>query len=265
MKTPAALLDRARLGLRIEGLFVFDAHMHLGEWLSFYRPACDAASAVQLMDRVGISAGSVSAIGAALGSDLRAGNDLVIAAAKEFPGRLFGAIVADPNDVEGMSAEIERCAAAGLRALKIHNAHGKPYDAPEYAPAFEIADRRSWPVLVHSGGDFAVLDRLAKQHRGVRWIFAHAADESAAQFGALARKHDNVFLDTAFSECPVGAVETLVRTAGVDRVLFGSDATFLSAAQQIGKILFARLSDDEKAAILGLNARRVFDLPETPA
>jgi hypothetical protein len=40
---------------------------------------------------------------------------------------------------------------------------------------------------------------------------------------------------------------------------------FLSAAQQIGKILFARIDDSEKELVLGLNARRVFNLAEPSA
>jgi len=264
MKEPATLHEMARLGRRLEGVFVFDAHMHLGDWFQFYMPVRDAAGAVAIMDRVGISAGIASAHAAAVASDLRAGNDLVIAAAREFPGRLYGYIVADPNDPDGMADEIERCAEQGLRAVKVHNYHGKPYDAPEYAPAFEIAHQRSWPVLAHAG-PLDVFDRLAATYPNIRWILAHSAGADAAPFADLAKKHDNVFFDTCGSACPYDAVESLVRAVGVERVLFGSDAVFLSATQQIGRILFARLTDDEKQRILGLNARRVFDLPESPA
>ena len=262
MRQPSSIQDYARHGLPLDGLFIVDAHMHLGDWFQFYMPVRDAAGAVRLMDRIGITVGIASAHGAAIGCDNRAGNDLAIAAAKAFPGRFMGYIVADPNDAEGMAVEIERCAAAGLRAIKIHNYHGKPYDAPEYAPAYEIADQRSWPILAHSGSDLDVFGRLAARYKNIRWVLAHAADDNAGAFAALSRKHDNIFLDTAMSRCPVGAVEALVKGAGVEKVLFGSDAVFLSASQQIGKILFARLSDDEKASLLGQNAKAVFGLTE---
>ncbi len=264
-KRPRALLDRARLGEMLDGVLIIDAHMHLGEWHQFYMPVCDAAGALRIMDRIGIAAGIASGHGAAVGSDLRAGNDVVIDAVKEFPGRFYGYAVADPNDAEGMAAEIERCAKAGLRAIKIHSYHGKPYDSSEYQPAFEIADSRSWPVLAHSGDDLTVFARLAKRYRKIRWVLAHATGGDPEAFCGLARAHENVFLDTCSSDCAYDAVEALVRGAGAEKVLFGSDAVFLSATQQIGKILFARLSNDQKLQILGLNAARVFDLPETPA
>jgi predicted TIM-barrel fold metal-dependent hydrolase len=50
----------------------------------------------------------------------------------------------------------------------------------------------------------------------------------------------------------------LVQCAGSDRVLFGTDIPFMSPDQQIGRVLFARISDDEKRKILGVNALRVF-------
>jgi predicted TIM-barrel fold metal-dependent hydrolase len=36
---------------------------------------------------------------------------------------------------------------------------------------------------------------------------------------------------------------------------------FMSPDQQIGRILFARITDEEKRKILGLNALEVFNLP----
>ncbi len=36
---------------------------------------------------------------------------------------------------------------------------------------------------------------------------------------------------------------------------------FLDSRAQVGRILTARLTDDEKRLILGLNAVRLFDLP----
>ncbi len=259
-ESPRTILDHARLGLKLDGLFVFDVHMHLGDWFQFYMPVRDAAGAVKIMDRIGISAGVASARSAAAGSDLRAGNDLVVDAVRKFPGRLYGYIVADPNDPEGMAAEIERCAQEGVRAIKVHHGHGHAYDAPEYAAAFEIADSRAWPVLAYAG-PVAVLDTLAERYKNIRWIIAHAASADAGPFAELARRRENVFFDTCGSACEYGAVEDLVRAVGVERVLFGSDAVLLSASQQIGRILFARLTDEEKAHILGLNAARVFDIP----
>jgi uncharacterized protein len=277
-KMPRTIQGCARLGLPLgtlrpdggsgetNGPFVFDAHMHLGGLSRFHTPVHDAAGAVAVMDRIGIRAGCASATAAVVGSDLRAGNDLVIAAVKEFPGRIRGYAVADPNHAEGMVAELERCAGRGLAAVKIHSDHGKPYDADEYRPAYEFANHRSWPLMAHGSIAHAdALSRLAGEYRNIRWVFAHASSVAATDAESLrriARNLDNVFFDTCGFACEYGAVETLVEAVGVERVLFGSDAVVLSAAQQIGKVLFARLSDSDKEAILGLNALKVFGLPK---
>jgi predicted TIM-barrel fold metal-dependent hydrolase len=46
-------------------------------------------------------------------------------------------------------------------------------------------------------------------------------------------------------------------------VVWGSDAPTFSMGQQIGKVLFARISDAEKKAILCDNTARMFNLPLT--
>ena len=61
----------------------------------------------------------------------------------------------------------------------------------------------------------------------------------------------------SFSRTPPGLVEELAEGAGVDKIVWGSDALFLAMAHQIGKVLGARLSDSHKRIILSANARRI--------
>jgi len=77
------------------------------------------------------------------------------------------------------------------------------------------------------------------------------------RFIEIARQFPNVYLDTAMSRLPRGLVERLVAGAGADKVLWGSDALFLSLTYEVGRALGARLSDDVKRQIMGGNARRI--------
>ncbi len=52
----------------------------------------------------------------------------------------------------------------------------------------------------------------------------------------------------------------MVHEAGADRVLFGTDLPFLDPRPQLGRVAFAKISDDEKRLILGLNASRIFGI-----
>ena len=262
--TPAkTLLDRARIGERLDGEFVFDAHQHVGAWHPFHIPRDDADDAIAVMDRIGIDAACTSGLPAVLGGDTQGGNDLVIDVTRRFQGRLFGYVAVNPNHPAGAAEEVERCSVPGMIGIKVHSYHGKPYDDAAYRPAYEIANARGWPVLAHTWGgeELAEIDTLAGEYPDAKWLLAHAGTTNVPQYCNLVRRRDNVFLDTCASACPWDLIETLVREVGTDRVLFGTDMTFLSGAQQIGKILCARLTDDDKRLILGANARRLFSLP----
>jgi hypothetical protein len=49
----------------------------------------------------------------------------------------------------------------------------------------------------------------------------------------------------------------LTEKVGADKILFGSDMPFVNANAQIGKILYARISDEDKRKILGLNMANI--------
>ena len=54
-----------------------------------------------------------------------------------------------------------------------------------------------------------------------------------------------------------GVIEELVREAGAERVLFGSDIPLMDPRSQLGKIITADISDEAKRLILGANAARL--------
>lgn len=57
-----------------------------------------------------------------------------------------------------------------------------------------------------------------------------------------------------------GVIERMGGDAGAKRFIFGADIPFMSPDQQIGRVLFARISDEAKRKKLGLNARQLFEL-----
>ena len=50
----------------------------------------------------------------------------------------------------------------------------------------------------------------------------------------------------------------LLASAGPDRILFGSDTTYLSPGAELAKIAFADIGEEAKKQSLASNARRVF-------
>ena len=72
-------------------------------------------------------------------------------------------------------------------------------------------------------------------------------------------KYPNIYLELCHSFSRHGIVEYLVEQAGVDRVLFGSDAAVLSYGQQLGRVIYADIKEEQKEKILSTNAVRLLD------
>ena len=53
-------------------------------------------------------------------------------------------------------------------------------------------------------------------------------------------------------------IEKICEQVGPSQIVWGSDVPTFSLSQQVGKILYARIPDDLKRAILGGTARRLF-------
>ena len=53
---------------------------------------------------------------------------------------------------------------------------------------------------------------------------------------------------------PRGLIERLVAQVPLGKIIWGSDQHFLSVTNQIGRVLTAQITADQKRAILGQNA-----------
>ena len=255
------LAEMALLGQRLKGERIIDAHAHMGPWYNFHIPENGADGMIRDMDRVGIGV-VCPAAHASIGPDFVEGNNLVIAAARKYPGRIAGYIGVNPNYDDGVLVEIERCERLGLKNIKLHSIHGLPYDHAKYRPAFEYANERGWAILAHTwGNDAPLFANFARTYPNAKFLLGHSGVARFDLYCELGRKHHNLYLDLATSLSGYGWIERFVREAGANKVLFGSDIPFISAPQQIGKVLFSRISDDAKRKILGLNAKTVLRIP----
>ena len=62
------------------------------------------------------------------------------------------------------------------------------------------------------------------------------------------------------SRAPYRIVEHFVSEVGAERVLFGTDAPWMSIQQQLGRVLFADIPDAAKRQILVGNAQQLLGL-----
>lgn len=235
---------------------IVDMHAHYGKWAGFPIWGADAGDLVAEMDRVGVEKIFVSHQ-AVMGTEVVFGNDQVLDGIARYPDRILGYAVCYPLDEALGITEIRRGLDQGLHGIKLHSSSGVPYGAEEYKPVWELADERHLPVLLHTWGDIDKLEPIFEAYPNASILLGHSGSANPEMYVEYARRYPNLYLELCYSKAPYGIVEYFVREVGAERVLWGSDAPWMSIQQQLGRVLFADISDEEKKQILVENPRRI--------
>lgn len=245
----------AMLAQRLEGEYILDIHTHIGgRSIIYHLPDASTDDMVAEMDRHGIDA-AVTFPFSAITSDFRAGNDIVADGVKRYPDRLVGFACVNPHYHLEMFEELQRCKKMGLRGIKlIPDYQGYPREGPNLFPAFEFAHENHWPMLNHCWGSPEFLDKLADTYSGACFIIGHYD----LIYADVIARHENVFQCTC-AALNFGDMERLLQVVSADKIVFGSDFTDLPIMFSMAPILYARISDDDKRKILGLNARSLLE------
>ena len=264
-------LEMLQSGIRLDDEMVIDCHGHMGPWYNFHIPGDGTPeSMIENMDLVGIDAIAVSPH-IAIGPDMQEGNRQVAEAAERYPDRFLPYITVNPRyPMPVIEAEIaqyhERL--GGIKGFKFHSSvHCVDCSHVGYGPVYEYANEHravilshEWNGPEHNGQSF--LTRQAAQHPNISFLHAHSGNAWSVIYVLTeeAKRNPNVYLDIAGSGYPYGGLEHMVAEVGADRVLFGSDLPFVDVRGQVGRVMAARISDDEKRLIIGKNAKRIFGL-----
>ncbi len=255
------LIEYARSGLPLTDVPVFDMHAHLDGGRNL--APCPPDEHVRIMDRIGINVAAISSCFALMGAHLQRGNDSVAAACAYAPDRFIGYCHVSGNYPDLVASELRRCFANPcFKGIKLYQ-HGVDFTDPVFAPVWTVAAELGVPVMSHTwGGSFTGLDKIAAQHPEVNFIFAHAGSGFVFEpYIAAALASPNIYLDLTYSREHPGMIEEFVARVGQDRIVWGTDFNLFSMAHQIGKVLYAKIDDNAKRAILHHNAARLFKLP----
>ncbi|MDA0837694.1 MAG: amidohydrolase family protein [Planctomycetota bacterium] len=256
-----SILERAKAFEPFHDLEIIDPHCHVGPWYNFHvQRRGSIESMIEAMDRVGVRYACITAF-RAIGPDMQQGNDEVADLAKRYPDRVLPYCTISPNySDKDIQKELERTYASGFRAIKFHDFHGRTYDSSPYHIAYEFANHYRLPILVHTWGtsNGSVLALMCEKYPQANMLFAHAGSANREAYAQWANDLPNAYIDLVFSAQPYRNVEYFVAKVPAEKILFGSDMPFLSLAQQIGKVLYARISDDAKRKLLSGSARQLF-------
>lgn len=249
---------------------VFDTHTHSGERrpvssLLYTDHDFDGPALVRNMDSGGVDK-AVTFPRLNAHTDYREQNLRILEWAREYPAKLVPFVRIHPFHQESAPAHIAEYSGMGAKGLKIHphmDGGGIAVNsAPLMFPLMEAAREHGLTVLIHSGGSWncspALIADLASHFPEVPVIIGHSGGYEGYQEAIVAAKNTpNVFLDTAGVAAP-GFVTNLVKGAGADRVVYGSDHPMFPFGLELRKLVqYAGLTSKENAMILGENLARI--------
>ncbi len=213
-------------------------------------------------------------------------NDLSIAAIGAEDLIYFGCIHPENDDY---AQELSRIAAAGIQGIKIHPVYqGADIHDLRFLRILGKAAELGLIVVMHAGDDIAfpgivrcspeMIRNAIDQIGPMQLVLAHMGGWKNWQRVADCLSDTGVYLDTAFSLGQIIPLEDghytpaqqqlltptefceIVRTFGADRILFGTDSPWACQKSALADIRQLPLTDAEKEAILGGNARRLLRL-----
>jgi predicted TIM-barrel fold metal-dependent hydrolase len=201
-------------------------------------------------------------------TDIREGNDRLLALMAEHPDRIRGYVTVNPNYPDFAVAEIARGLAAGMVGIKL--AASRRADDPLLAPICQAAQLRRVPVLHHiwqhrrrdwpgqEASDAVELCTLAARHPGVTFILAHIGGGGDWQHSLHALADvPNVYLDLSGSGVDGGMLEACLKAVGPERLLWGCDLTMETGWAKL-RYLSRILGSAPMEGVRWGNAARIF-------
>ena len=168
---------------------------------------------------------------------------------------LYQWVVVDPRDKRTYKQAEEMIHSPKCLGIKLHSVM-LGYDIMEYADEiFDFANKYHMVVLMHPDHILEVAEKV-DNYPDMKLIIAHLG--SIEHIEAIKRaKNHNVYTDTSgIASSKNNIIEHAVKQVGSEYILFGTDT--YSAAFQLGRIIFANISESDKENILYKNAEKLF-------
>jgi uncharacterized protein len=259
-----SIFDSVRSGRGLEGVDAIDTHAHFQEMPKGVIWPLNVETLMADSHRCGIRQTIVSPFAgynATNGEQLRAAHDACVEAVAKYPTSLRAYLVFQPHLRKASEAEMPRVlqAESPFVGFKLHGAIDHyPTTGPNYQPLFEFANEHGLTVLLHqSEEELKPVASVIQKYPRLNLILAHIA-LLPDNLGSYLKANPNLFADTCGSTLPYRRLEQLVHEVGAEKILFGTDATYLAVGSQVAKVAFANISEEEKRLVFGGNARRLF-------
>jgi len=176
-----------------------------------------------------------------------------------------------PSD-SGWRERLRGYAARGARGLKIHPEMQRIFpDEPRVMEIYEECERLGLPIIFHAGRSgiepgfmrkYPLIRRFiepVKTFPRLQFVLGHAGARDVADAVEFAKQHENVWLEITGQGAT--QLDGIIKQAGSERLLFGSDWPFYPLAATLAKVLLVTEGNKAaRAAIVRHNADRVLTL-----
>jgi predicted TIM-barrel fold metal-dependent hydrolase len=203
------------------------------------------------------------------------GNDEVAAWVAAHPDRFAGLAAVDLRDPMGAVRELRRAVEElGFKGLRVIPwLWGLPPNDRRYYPLYAACVELGVPFCTQvghtgplrgseTGRPIPYLDDVALDFPELTIVAGHIGYPWTEEMVALARKYENVYIDTSAYTArryPPELVRYL-RADGRSKVLFGSNHPMIPPAKALEDLDALELDDEARELFLDANARRVFGL-----
>jgi len=251
---------------------VYDSHTHLieengrtGGGRAFLRGDIDHM--INAYRAIGINKMSI-APWVGIEGDSEAGNEVAQRAIRKYPDEVVGYVTIDPNYITDVEGEARKWySEKGFRGMKPYYWTSRTrYTDEVYRPWFKMANRMRLYALLDPGAysDAQYLEdieTLASLYPDISLFMDHAGRsfEVAVEYGRLAKKYPNIYLQLTFTTVTWGVIEYFVKEVGVEKILFGTDSPMRDPRPQLGWLAYANISYEDKKAIFGGNMIKIME------
>lgn len=192
------------------------------------------------------------------------GNRLMMEAAAASGGRLKPCLVLNPSlqslGIPGEGTPLERLMKLRPSAVRIFPGEQLyPFD-PFYAEEIlQVCQQLHLPLIVDCPYDMLFMTRLpevCKTYPDVPIILLRFLYNRSRLYMPILKKLPNVYLDMS-THIDVGGMEEVVQRFGSEHLLFGSGLPIYEPSGALGLLLYAQISDTDRANIASSNFLRL--------
>lgn len=240
-------------------------------------------SIVKLLERMGTVVDKACINNGVLRGELvPKASDWIAQQVQNHPDQLVGMYTPHP-DQQDIAGELDRCVnTLGFKGVKLNPSLQRYFpEDPRMRPFWKKANELAIPVLAHGGRnveDFKIgkLDGARRfcepqafrpiigEFPNITYVLAHfaGAEDYWDEAVRIVNDFPNVYTDISmmFKRLSTETITKYIKAVGAGKVMFGSDYPGFDPQEYITKINALDLTDEEKRAITGDNAARVFKL-----